>query len=475
MAERPVAVRSFPGRLSLGSPASWLGRLGVSTLAFGLGGLVLIGLALRLVWVFYTNTIPLGGDPHWYYIVAANVANGFGFVSNSGSSVLGEQVGPGEPTAFWPPAYSLVLAGFWKVLGIGAPSDAAITSAKVLNAVLGAATIPLVYALGSRLFDRKVGFAAAALFAVLPNGIVWAPVLFPEPLFVFLFVAALWILVAYPPGSRRDWLALAAFGAIVGIATLTRGQGTSLIPIAALFWLGRHGWRGSIRPTALSVIVAGIVIAPWTVRNYVEMDAFVPVSTNSGAALRVGHNAESTGTTKWTDDVVNGFHMWESPYRPDWEVRGYREYTDLAVDYALTHPAHEVELSGLKVYHLYRSDAVVIPWLTTLGSTPLEPERLEDALRWLLDSSYFLVLFAAVASVPLWARRDAKRLLLLNIVVVWTLFHIVFLGEPRYHVPLYPVFVISAAAGVFAAARHGSRLLASRHTRVAAPNEATPA
>ena len=166
--------------------------------------------------------------------------------------------------------------------------------------------------------------------------------------------------------------------------------------------------------------------------------------------MRVGHNEDSIGMTKWTDDDVGGFRMWESPYRPDWEVLGYREYTKLAIGYALTHPVHEVELAGRKIYHLYRSDSTVIPWLNTLGATPLEPEGLQTALRHTLDVSYYALIFVTIGSAIFWFRRDAKRWLLVNVLLVWTLFHILFLGEPRYHVPLYPLFFIAAAGGIWA-------------------------
>ena len=55
---------------------------------------------------------------------------------------------------------------------------------------------------------------------------------------------------------------------------------------------------------------------------------------------------------------------------PETEVKAYREYTRLAVDYAFTHPARELELTKLKVWNLYRSDAEIVPWITTLGTPP---------------------------------------------------------------------------------------------------------
>ena len=420
----------------------WLEELRLSPLALWVGGVSLLGLALRLVWVFYTGTIPLGGDPHWYYVVAINLAKGYGFVSNSGSGILGEVPGPGEPTAFWPPAYSMVLAGLWKITGIS------ITSAKVLNALFGALTIPFVFGIGRHVFNRQVGLLGALLFAVFPNAIAWTPLLFPEQLFGLLFVAALWMLVAFPMTRRISWTPLLVFGALLTLATLARGQGAVLVPIAFVYWLMRAGWRPALRGTAVALLAAAAIIAPWTIRNWVELHAFIPISTNSAAALRAGHAPDSTGTTKWTGDYVNGFYMWQSMYRPDWEVQSYREYTRRAIRYALTHPRREVELTREKIYYLYISDAGVIPWLTTLGATPIRPQALEDALWHVFDYSYYAALFAAVASVPLWVRREANRLLLVNVVVFWTLFHVIFLGEPRYHVPLFPLLSVAAVGGV---------------------------
>lgn len=415
--------------------------LRVSALALWLGGLFLAGLALRLIWVFYTDTIPLGGDPHWYYVVGINLARGFGFVT--ARNELFEIPGPGEPTAFWSPAYPFALAGVFKLFGVSA------TSAKVFNAAVGALTIPFVYGLGSGIFNRRVGLFAAGLFACFPNAIAWTPLLFPEQLFVLLFVAALWVLITFPTTSQNHWLPLAGFGVLVGLATLTRGQGAVLVPIAVVYWLTRSGWRPALRSTAISLFAAAIVVTPWTIRNAVELHAFIPISTNSAAAIRAGHAPDATGTTMWPEDDVNGVHMWEMMYRPDWEVAAYRAYTRRGIQYALTHPKHELELTGSKLYHLYRSDSGVIPWLTTLGATPIKPQALEDSLWRVFDYSYYLLLFGAAASVPFWLRRDANRALLVNVVLLWTIFHVVFLGEPRYHVPLYPVFAIAVAGGIW--------------------------
>ena len=430
---------TWPSRLRV------LERARITPLVLGLSAITLLGLGLRLVWALWADTIPLGGDPHWYYVVGWNIADGNGFVA--ARNELFEIPGPGEPTAFWPPGYPFALGALFWTFGVS------ITSAQVLNALLGAAAIPFTYAIGAKTFGRGAGVIAASVYAVFPNAISGIPVLFPEPLFTLLFVSALWLIVSFPLTERRRWPLLVAFGAITGMALLTRGQGAVFIPVAALYWLQREGWRPAVQSTAIASIVAVTIVAPWTARNYAELDAFIPISTNSGAALRVGHNAESTGTTRWTDDIVgkDGYRMEESLYRPDWEVEGYREYTDLAIKYALTHPIDEIGLSGKKFYHLYRSDTDAIHWIDTLGATPLEPSWLQAGLPEALDATYYALLFASLASVPLWFRRgDPARMVLVNTILVWTLFHMAFLGEPRYHVPLFPLFALSLGGGIWA-------------------------
>ena len=412
-----------------------------------LGAIVLIGLALRLTWVYYTDTLPLGGDPSWYFSVARNIYEGDGFAADHlvyTSTPIHDQ-----PTAFWPPAYPYLLAGLWKVGGFS------LMSAKVLNAVLGAATIPLLYALGARIFDsRKVGLLSAALFAVFPNGIAWLPLLFPESLFIFLFVGALLALVAMPSETTRErLLAAGVFGLLTALAALTRGQGVVLAPIGALYWLSRDGWRPAARQTVVLAAAAALFIAPWTIRNWVVLDTPVLISTNAGVSLRTGHCAECTGTSMWTEDPVRDgdgvmFTAEQSPYRPDHETLGYRVWTQRAIEYALTHPRREFDLTRYKIYHLYRSDSGVIPWLTTLGVTPINPAWLETNLWRVFDASYYALFLSALVFMPLWLLRgDPRRQLLFNVLIMWTLFHIVFNGEPRYHVPLYPFFALSAVGG----------------------------
>ena len=342
-----------------------------------------------------------------------------------------------KPTAFFPPGYPLAIAAVWKAFGGG------VTSAKLLNALLGAATIPFVFAMGRRLFGVAAGLSAAAVFALLPSGIAYVPVLLSEHLFTLLLAAALWTLACCP----RRYASVAAFGAVFGLAVLTRGQGLVLLPAAALFWLQRDGWSRGVTSVGLALLVATLLILPWTVRNWIVMDYPIAVSSNAGMDARIGHGPAADGTFEFTSDPIDGVEMWRSSSRPDWEVRSYRVYVRRAVRYALLHPKQEIVLAKRKVEYLYRPEYQTIsPMLTMDGASPW-PSPFDRMAGPVIDVTWFVVLLVGLASAVACLRRGPEHALLVAVFACWMLFHVLSLGLPRFHLPLLPVLAVTAVGG----------------------------
>ena len=436
----------FISTLIVGRQRWRVGRLpkAMPSTAIWLTIIVLIGLTLRLIWALHVQPEPFG-DTYWYINAATNLAEGKGFVANH-HNPLSEPPDTPLPTAYYPPAYPLALAGVFKVFGVS------LTSAKVFNAVLGALTIPFVYVIARRLFDRRVGLLAAAAFALFPNAIVWLPLPLSEPLFTLLFTAALWVLVAFRSKPFAFGAAAAVgFGLLAGLATLTRGTGLVLLPVALLFWLMRDGGRTGLRQLGLTLLATAAVLMPWTIRNWVVVDSPIVLASNTGVNLRMGHGPDANGTVILLNDTVYGIPGWRSLERPEWEVEGYRFYTQRAIHYALTHPGRELELSAQKIRYLYQSDSSELPALTAWGGAPLRPSGLEDVLGPLTDASWYTVLFAALGLAPFWLRRTPQQVMFVAVLVFWTLFHVVFFGLPRFHLPLFPLLIVAAAGGLWTA------------------------
>src|SRR5437763_2320809 len=117
----------------------------------GLLALCALGLFLRLAAVVLVPTQQT--TDYWsYYQRAVNLLD---------VGVYG--VRPGTPNATWPPGYPLALAFALQLFGRG------LLVAKVLNALLGTATVALAGLLGRRLGGERVGLATAAVAAVYPR------------------------------------------------------------------------------------------------------------------------------------------------------------------------------------------------------------------------------------------------------------------------------------------------------------------
>jgi 4-amino-4-deoxy-L-arabinose transferase-like glycosyltransferase len=426
-----------------------------------LGAIVAVGLALRLAWVLHVQPAPFG-DSQWYANVASNVLHGHGFVANHNNPVLEPPDVP-QPTAFYPPLYPLTLAALWKAFGTS------VMLAQVFNAVVGALTIPLVFVLGSNIFGRRVGLAAAATFAVLPNSIAWLPFLLSETLFTFIFMAALCVLVSFC-GVEKRTRAVLAFGVLAGLAMLTRGEGIVLLPAASLFWLARDGWRAALQHCIVAAIAVAIVMTPWTARNWIELGSPIPVSSSSGMNLRIGHSPQSNGTWLLLNDPVEGIDGWRSLDRPETEVRGDKVYTKRALSWAVTHPRQELYLARQKVRYLYQSEDDMALGFVPYGGSGVTPAAVEHALRPLIASCWYVSLAAAILLAPAWLSASPKRLLLMGVLVFWTAFHVAFFGLPRFHLPLLPLIIIAASGGVASVLADLRQSLRKPSLAVARPN-----
>ena len=396
--------------------------------------LVLIALGVRVAWSAWTQPVtPLLSDPEYYHATALSIAHGDGY--SVAFSDEGFHSG-GEPTALWPPGYSAFLAPAFALAGDR------LWAAWAMNALVGALTVVPVYAIGRRLFSPTTGFVGAAMAAVLPSFVFWAPVLLSETLFTFLFACAIAAIIhAFDRGEARPYRVIAV-GFLIGLGALVRGQALVLLPIAAIWWLleSRQPMR-AIQGVAASTIVALVMLTPWAMRNALVMDSPILLSANFGYNLRVGHAPYSTGHYAFPGD------LWDTQQGISFRERetvfnnlGARR----ALRYALNHPQREVALAGHKIVWLWRPDSDVLYWTTTSNTTPF-PERAWEPLRLLLDATYLVVI--ALAGVALLRVPQLGRAIMFPLLLIggWTALHVVFFGEPRYHLPML-VFLIPMAA-----------------------------
>jgi 4-amino-4-deoxy-L-arabinose transferase-like glycosyltransferase len=368
----------------------------------------------------------LFSDAFFYHHTAELLASGHGFASNAG-----------VPTAQWPPLFPLLLSLVYRITG---PEPLA---GELMNALLGGLTVPLLYVLALRTFGRLEATIAAGFLAVFPGQILWPDVLLSETLYTLLLVS-FFVLVALLP--RRPW-SVAVLGVAVGLATLTRGEAVLLVPAVMAVW-----WHDLPRArllvwTAALVAVAGLTVAPWTIRNAIAMDAFVPLSTNASITLWSGHNPDANGAQVYAPRSLLREVQGRGKEREIGESELLRRK---AFEFMGSHPGRELELIPLKLLNLNRGDSWALEWVNAgrPGSRPIGAD-LTTPVRVIADSAYFGLLAATILALillgrGLWQQRVVRGVLVLFAGALVT-YGFVYYGNYRYRASLEPLMMLVSA------------------------------
>lgn len=399
-----------------------------------------LAFALRLAWIAYARPDPGDGrldDSLFYDFTAQTLAAGKGYIHFKGYA-----------TAQWPPGYPLLLAAIYKVFGHS------IILAKLLNAFAGAAACLLIYAIGAKVFNRRVGFLAAVILAVFPSQIYYSTLVMTEALSSALF-AVLILLVLTWTIERDDPSPLRLFllGVLLGAAALMRAEIAVLLLAVLLVWkLMIPSWRTFARRAALLVAGMALVIMPWTIRNAISMHAFIPISSGAGHTFLAGHQKDPYNPHHFFPEVKYQREYEYLPY-PEREVKIEREAMRAGLEFMVSNPRYEFFLLFEKLYHLYMSDSDALKWINIGPVMPSGerrvtiPDSATDKWSLLANGYYYAVMASAALGVLLWfSVRDKKRLLLVLFVAGWTLIHLAFIPDGRYHTSLIPIFCLWAAA-----------------------------
>lgn len=199
--------------------------------------------------------------------------------------------------------------------------SASLVSLRLLGIAIGIASIPLVYALGARLFGRYAGLAAALLLALSPIHIHHSQSVRMYGLLVLLGVASMWSLMRMLQQGRRSgwWL-----HGLLSMLLYWTHPFALLVPVAQGCWLLLHrrmyrrvlpGWFLMHAMLSLPVVVYVLSIKFWpqdTTAAWLHKpgvgallaDLFFDDIIAFHWQLRLGDIGVKMGMLRWAGDAV---------------------------------------------------------------------------------------------------------------------------------------------------------------------------
>jgi 4-amino-4-deoxy-L-arabinose transferase-like glycosyltransferase len=418
-----------------------------------------------------------GVEPTWdgafYHRGAVSIAEGNGY---SGPALIDGHPGR-APWSHYPVGYSAFIGAVYALFGAGR------SVAPLANSVVGALTASLAFLLAFDMLGRRRARIAGALVALHPGLVLYCVLVMTEPLAGFLVLLTGYL--ARSLGQRR--FAGVASGVALAASALVRPQSLLTGPLLLLMFKGPL--RRRFAQTALAGATTCALLAPWAVRNCVELDGCALISTNGGWNLAIGALSETGRFRALTPE--DGCVGVDGPVAQDrcWRERGWAAIKSDPWTWLGRIPA--------KLRNTYNHESFAVAYIAEAEPSEWDRDHTWRVMNVMTSLHHALMLAAAFGvlsrfSRPRWQEQwgpivmlagialfavyalslperplfwigvaipllglvrlpgappiDDGLCYLFGLLAITSLTHMLFFGDDRYHLAVSPVFCILAAA-----------------------------
>ncbi|MCM8828736.1 MAG: glycosyltransferase family 39 protein, partial [Candidatus Omnitrophica bacterium] len=249
--------------------------------------------------------------------------------------------------------------------------------------------------------------------------------LLTETLFIILVLLSVYAFVKLIEPEVSFYYGIFA-GAMSGIAGLCRPTRELFLPFFLLFVLCSKSelLRTRLKKVFFAFTGFVLILTPWIIRNYIVIGKFVPGTTMGGAVFWEGNNPYSEGgPCRYFPEGV-----WQID-----EAQRDGVFYRLTFEYIKKDPRRFIHILGKKFLRFW-------------NVVPNAVEYSGNLYRFISVTSFGLLLpfFAlGILVVP----YNAGNVFLIGIIILFTLFHMLFLASIRYRVAIEPFVIILACYG----------------------------
>jgi 4-amino-4-deoxy-L-arabinose transferase-like glycosyltransferase len=362
-------------------------------------------------------------------------------------------------TAYRPPLWPMLIAAISLLVGRADLYD------RLFLCGLGAGTCLLLFLLACDLFGRRSGLVAGLSAALFPTLFIYDGWLYTESLYTFLLLAlCLCLLRIQRSQGRRPGLWLLC-GILLALLALTRPNGLLLLGLVWLWtiWLV---WRKllsrrALRNVALATLIACVLIGPWTLRNFLVTQRFLPVATGDGTVLLGAYNDQTaTGPANlgsWINPLKSARRVLTPFPLYTCNARCEMAREDASKNAAMQWISeHTSELPRLLVSHLRN---FWTPY-TREADLPMErfPALFASKVVLAMSQTLPLPLFALAALGLCVTLRHWRELLFVYMLLLSTLGEaLIYYGSSRFRAPIEPLLILLATGALYWYGKRRSR------------------
>lgn len=385
---------------------------------------------------------------------------------------------PSITTLARPPLWPFLIAGLSFIFGRADIYD------RLFLCCLGAGTCVLIFLFARDLFGKRIGLVAGLIACVYPALYLYDGWLYTESLYTFLLTAICYcaLRIQRDEGKRRwPWLLC---GVLLALLALTRPNGILVLALL-LLWTIFLAWRRLLRKralgsVALTTLLAILLIAPWTLRNYSVSHSFVPIATGDGTVLLGAYN----------DKVLNTPDLqgsWSNPLKATAQTMATLKPFSLNKCQATCEIAREdaskvaaeqwikTHLSAVPVLLFYHLRNFWTPY-TREADLPMErfPAQTSSQIVHAMSETLPLAIFLLAAlGLLVTLKRHWRELLFAYLIILATLGEaLVYYGSSRFRAPIEPLLVLLAAGALWWLTQDTPGTLRSRLKRREVPEQA---